>query len=88
MTPDLNKEKVSFDFQGITIAGYIISSTDMQPHFHWFLLEDANLIERFGDGIAFKEDNGKLEPVRLLPKHRDFIVEVRKCVEQNILKEK
>ena len=83
-----DKTKASFDYKGNTFSGYIISSTDLHPYFHWFLLDDVNLVEKFGDSIAFTEENGILEPVRVLPKHAEFIRCVQECVEAHLKKKR
>jgi hypothetical protein len=78
------KYTASFEFKGTTITGYIISSTDIQPHFHWFFFDDVNLIATFGDSIAFKTVDGQLEPVNIIFKHKDFIEAVKDCVRKHI----
>jgi hypothetical protein len=78
------KDTASFDFKGMTVTGFIISSTDIQPHFHWFLFDDVNLIDTFGDSIAFKVDEGQLKPVSVIVKHQDFIEAVKRCVENHL----
>jgi hypothetical protein len=78
------KDAVSFEFKGTTVTGYIISSTDIEPHYHWFLLKDVNLINEYGDSIAFKEKDGELKSVHVMINHLDFIAAVKDCVRKHI----
>jgi hypothetical protein len=78
------KDAVSFDFEGTAVIGSIISSTDLKPHYHWFLLKDKTLMNIFEDTIAFKEVDGELKEVHFSVKHLDFITAVKDCVRKHL----
>ena len=80
-----SKQSLSFVYDGKEYRGHIISSTTLQPHFHWFMFDDGWAIAQYGDSIAFKVDNGKLIPLYHLTAP-DFVQAVKQCVEQHILK--
>lgn len=78
-----DKIKTTFVHKGITYSGYIISSTDLDPHFHWFVFDDVNVIAKYGDSIAFKLEDGKLIPVYHLTSPL-FVQAVLDCVQRNL----
>jgi hypothetical protein len=47
-------------------------------------LNDVNLIEIFGDSIAFKVEDGELKPVHTYSRHLEFIQEVKKCIQKHL----
>jgi hypothetical protein len=52
---------VSFTYKGKNYSGHIASNTEMQPHLHWLLLTDPELIKEFGDdSVAFYEEKDHL----------------------------
>jgi hypothetical protein len=74
-------EKVSFVFEGVRYTGHIVSSTRLEPHFYWFMFEDAAAIKQYGDSIAFKIDKGRLIPLyHLTAPH--FVKAVQECVQE------
>ena len=77
----LRKQQHFFEFQGITYSGYIVSSTDIQPHFHWFMFNDPSVIEQYGDSIAFKVEANQLIALYHLTA-ADFVAAVQHCVQQ------
>lgn len=79
------KQFYSFHFEGNTYNGYVVSSTDILPHFHWFVFEDRKVIAKYGDSIAFKVVNDELTPLYHLTSP-DFVAAVQHCL-QNCLKE-
>lgn len=42
--------------------GYILESTEQQPFYYWFFLEDKELIKLYGDSISFRLENNELIP--------------------------
>jgi hypothetical protein len=77
------EHRCSFEFEGRKRYGHIVSSTRLQPHFHWFMFEDADLVAVYGDSIAFKVQDQQLIPVYHLTS--PILVDaVKRCVEQNI----
>ena len=77
------KQRCSFDFEGRTYTGYVVSSTDIEPHFHWFVFDDRNVVAQYGDSIPFKIEEGKLLPQYHLTSP-DFVAAVQTCVQQFI----
>ena len=78
-----DKVKVSFVFEGINYVGYLVCSTDILPHFYWFVFEDAAVIATYGDSIAFKLEEGELIPVYHLTSPL-FVNAVKECVQKCI----
>jgi hypothetical protein len=76
--------KASFIYEGKAHSGYIINSLDIEPHFYWFLLYNVELVEKFGDCIAFTKNGDSLIPVHNYPNHRGFVEAVRQCVQQHM----
>lgn len=83
MIPDQDKIRTSFIHDEVTYTGYIISSIDLEPHFHWFVFDDVEVISKYGDSIAFKQEDGKLIPVYHLTSPM-FVQAVLECVQKNI----
>lgn len=82
MAPGGNNGKqtrYSFEYKGRKYSGHIVSSTDIIPHFHWFVFDDREIIEKYGDSIAFKVVNGKILPLYHLTSP-DFVDAVKACV--------
>ncbi len=75
------KQLYSFHFEGNTYNGYVVSSTDILPHFHWFVFEDRNVIAKYGDSIAFKVENDQLIPQYHLTSP-DFVAAVQHCLQK------
>jgi hypothetical protein len=75
------EEKVSFVYEGIRYTGHVVSSTRIEPHFHWFMFEDAEAIQQYGDSIAFKVENGALIPLYHLTAPL-FVKAVQECVQE------
>jgi hypothetical protein len=78
-----HERRCSFEFEGRTRYGHIVSSTRLEPHFHWFMFEDADLVAVYGDSIAFKVQSGELIPLYHLTSP-NLVDAVKECVEQNI----
>jgi hypothetical protein len=74
-------EKVSFVYNGKRYTGQVVSSTRLEPHFHWFMFDDPEAIEQYGDSIAFKIENGVLIPLYHLTAP-DFVSAVHRCVQE------
>lgn len=71
----------SFVFRGQQYSGYIISSTDITPNFHWFFFNEEYLINTVADSIAFKLENGVLIPVLNYSTHYELVTVIREVVE-------
>lgn len=77
-------EKFSLDDH--EYSGYVISSLNITPHYHWFVFENEELKQKFGDEVGFIFSNGKLRPVNpvLAEKHEKLFEEIRKIVHRHI----
>jgi pyruvate/oxaloacetate carboxyltransferase len=75
---------VTCHFKGNKITGIIVSSTNMLPHYHWFCFDDAEMVEKLGDSIAFKEVNGWLEPVAIYTRHADLVNALKDCISEHL----
>ena len=73
------KKKISFVYEGESYSGYVVSSTDILPHFHWFMFDDPKVIARYGDSIAYKVEEEKLVPVYHLTSP-EFVKAVEECL--------
>lgn len=61
--------------------GYILASTDILPHYYWFMFEDIRFIRLYGDGIAFQVEDDKLVATRLYCGDEHFIEKVKQYVD-------
>jgi hypothetical protein len=75
------EQRYSFELDGDTYSGHIISSTTIEPHFHWFMFEDHTVISKYGDSIAFKVKDGELLPLYHLTAP-GLVAAVKNCVQQ------
>jgi hypothetical protein len=73
----------SFEFEGMTYNGHIVSSTSIEPHFYWFMFKDEFAIRKYGDSIAFKMQEGRLVPLYHLTAP-GFVAAVQQCVENMV----
>lgn len=75
---------IAFTYNGKPCSGYIITSTDIEPHYYWFFFESKEFIEAIADCIAFTMNSGRLEPVHNYSRHMDLVRIVRKLIERFI----
>lgn len=85
MTAKEDKQHCTFEFEGVSYCGHIVSSTSIEPHFYWFMFEDEHAIRTYGDSMAFKMHNGKLIPLYHLTSPQ-FVAAVQECVEKALSK--
>lgn len=81
-------ETVVFAYMGKTYSGYVVSSTDLDPHFHWFFFNDKQFAEQFSDSIAFREINGSLRPVHNYSRNAELVLSVQKAVEAYLIRQR
>ena len=60
--------------------GYIVASTDILPHYYWFIFDDLEFITLYGDAIAFKVEDDTLVPTRLYCGDESFIEKIKESV--------
>lgn len=61
--------------------GYIVASTDIHPHYYWFVFDDLSFIQLYGDAIAFKVEDDILVPTRLYCGDENFIEKIKESVD-------
>ncbi len=76
--------QIVFTYDGKKHTGYIISSTNLQPHYHWFYFNDEELIKQVDDCIGFKLQNNELTPTRHFKNHDHLVETVKQIVQQRI----
>jgi hypothetical protein len=76
--------KIVFTYQGKKHTGYIVSSTNLEPHYHWFYFNDQELINEVDECIGFKIQNNVLTPTRSFRKHNQLVETVKDIVEQRV----
>jgi hypothetical protein len=77
-------KRVVFTYHGKTCSGYILISTDIEPHYYWFFFNSQEYIENIADSIAFTDDHGKLVPVHNYTRHADLVRIIKKLIERFI----
>ena len=75
-----------FTLQGKKYSGHIISNTDGHDQYYWFVFDDDELIEQFGDSIAFHIRNGLLKPVYTYSRFVELIAQLQAFVEEYRMK--
>jgi hypothetical protein len=74
------RKKLSFQYQGKSYTGYVIDSTDSEPHYYWLFFHDVELVKKFGDSIGFKMKNGQLVPTQRHDEDPAFVETIRELI--------
>lgn len=78
-------EKIVFDYKGRQHSAQLISSTNIEPHYHWVYFNDEDIITSIKDDcIGFKKKGSQLQPTRIFANHSDLVETVKKTVEEHI----
>jgi len=81
----MKKDMVTFEYRGKQVTGQIISSTNFEPHYHWFYFNDTEITQKIEDDcIGFKNKGGRLTPTKSFAAHTDLVEVVKKVVESHI----
>ena len=75
---------IAFTYHGQTCSGYIITSTDIEPHYYWFFFDSKEFIQDIADSIAFTDEAGKLVPVHNYGPHVELVRIIKKLIERFI----
>ena len=80
------EQVLRFNYNGKEYSGYLISSFNIIPHYHWFFFHDQSIKSLVGDEIVFTEQDGKFIPVRpvLAEKHQDLYNSVQTVIEKHL----
>ncbi|HEX6913895.1 MAG TPA: hypothetical protein VF145_01555 [Chitinophagaceae bacterium] len=77
--------EISFEYNGRKHSGQVISSTHIEPHYHWFCFDDSELVKLLKDDcIGFKKTGDGLSPTRLFVQHQELVETVRQMIQQRI----
>ncbi len=77
--------EIHFEYKGRQLSGHIISSTNIEPHYHWVYFNDTYMEAMIKDDcIGFKRTGNMLYPTKVYTSHLDLVEKVQKIVEQNI----
>lgn len=80
-----NMKQISFEYKGRERSGQIISSTNIEPHYHWVYFNDTEMVSMIKDDcIGFKKIDDNLYPTKIYTSHTDLIEQVKSIVEKNI----
>lgn len=78
-------DQIVFEYQGRTLSAQLISSTQMEPHYHWVYFNDAQIASFLDDDcIGFKQKGNGLQPTRTYVVHRELVETVQRAVETHI----
>lgn len=78
-------KEISFIYQGRARSGQIISSTSIEPHYHWVYFNDKEIEQVINDDcIGFKKTAKGLHPTRIYTTNTELIETIRSLVEKNI----
>jgi hypothetical protein len=76
---------IRFEYNGREHSGKIISSTNIEPHYHWFYFTDTEIKTIIKDDcIGFKKTDRGLRPTRIYTTHTELVEQVRSIVEKHI----
>lgn len=76
---------IYFDFNGKTYSGYLLSSEKEDSKYFWFVFNEEEMSDLFGDTIAFHIQGEELLPVYQYTNRASFIEYLRKKVEAALL---
>ncbi|HEX6915614.1 MAG TPA: hypothetical protein VF145_10260 [Chitinophagaceae bacterium] len=79
---------VAFHYMGKTCSGYVMSSTDLEPHYHWFFFNEREYIERIGESIPFIVKDGELVPANHYSEHEGLVTVIKTVLEKLLFPEK
>jgi hypothetical protein len=75
---------ISFNYDGKNYSGKIMSSINSEGTYHWFVTEEEDLKSKLGDTIAFKVNEGGLQPVYFSSTHLELMEVIQKVVSENV----
>ena len=73
-------DKIYFDYEGSIYSGYLMQDP-AGGEYIWFVFNDDEMTNLFGDSVAFTFDGGSLVPVYQYTNKASFIEDLRKIVE-------
>jgi hypothetical protein len=76
--------EIIFTYKGRQHSGYIVSSTNLKPHYHWFYFHDELLINTVDECIGFKESNNELKPTMPFSAPNDLVETIKNLIEQQL----
>lgn len=78
-------KNIVFEYKGRKRSGQLISSTNAEPHYHWFYFDDEELTSSIKDDcIGFKKNGNQLQPTRIFTNHSELVDTVKRLVEAHI----
>jgi hypothetical protein len=78
-------KEISFEYKGRQHSAQLISSTTLEPHYHWVYFNDKELEMLINDDcIGFKRTDKGLHPTKIFTVHPELIEKIRSLVEKNI----
>lgn len=76
---------IVFEYNGKKLTGQIVSSTNIEPHYHWFYFNDQEITGMINDDcIGFKIKNEQLHPTRTYTTHLELVETIKRVIENNI----
>lgn len=75
-----------FSFQGKKYSGHLISNTDQEDQYYWFVFDDDELIEKLGDAVAFHVKSGIALPVYTYSRFADLVMQLQTLVQEYVVK--
>jgi hypothetical protein len=78
-------DKIVFEYKGKQHSGQLISSTNIEPHYHWVYFSDETITRMINDDcIGFKKKGDQLQPTKIIMQHHELVETVKKIVESRI----
>jgi hypothetical protein len=74
-------QNIYFDFNGKTWSGYLLWDTAADAKYFWFVFNEDEMSEQFGDTIAFYIQGGRIMPVYQYTNKASFIEYLRRKIE-------
>jgi hypothetical protein len=78
-------DKIVFEYNGKIHSGQLVSSTNIEPHYHWVYFSDESITRLINDDcIGFKMKGDALQPTRVISNHQELVDTVKKIIESRI----
>jgi hypothetical protein len=77
--------EIVFEYKGRKHYGHLVSSTNLEPHYHWIYFTDEEITRLIHDDcVGFKGTGKALQPTKTFTTYRDLIDTLKKAVEEHI----
>lgn len=77
---------LTFWHDGKEYAADVVSSENLQPHYHWLLFRSDDMKTALGEDVAFVENDGNLKSVHpsLARRNQELFESIRAALQQHL----